>query len=198
MVTISHGRNSSETPKTDPVPPAPKQPKLTKSQLDELWLIWENSPCVPTPTSMDSWAISRKADPLKVRRFFSRRKCQLRKKNRRIPGETYDLRISTPPFDPQLALTFRPASSPGIDDAAFPSSDATMDFDESSSTLFDPSDRSSAEPGPCYSHSGRFPSEQAANYSAPSNQQGLRSHINVFDFEFDASSGSEEPRVFGR
>lgn len=71
--------------------------RLSPAHLTELSDIWNADKRMPTPESRRSWAIARRLKPEMVHRWWYRRKQLAKKAGIKLPKETYDLPVGTPP-----------------------------------------------------------------------------------------------------
>ncbi|KAJ7075858.1 hypothetical protein B0H15DRAFT_865524 [Mycena belliarum] len=91
---------------------APPSPRLTLRlapvHLDELALIWPANPRIPSVESRRTWALARNILPGTVHHWFSHRRRAADKLCLKIPADTYELAVGTPPIIP-VAVTDEPA-----------------------------------------------------------------------------------------
>ncbi|KAF8879137.1 hypothetical protein BD779DRAFT_1803450 [Infundibulicybe gibba] len=70
--------------------------------FDELAAIWAADRRIPTPESRRAWALARNLNPVNVNSWWYRRKTVARKGKIRIPKDTYELEVGSPPTLPAV------------------------------------------------------------------------------------------------
>ncbi|KAJ7432342.1 hypothetical protein FB451DRAFT_1573177 [Mycena latifolia] len=79
---------------------APPPNRLALVHIEELSVIWPADPRIPSVESRRAWAIARNIIPGKVHDWFSHRRRTAKKLRLKIPAETYELPVGTPPVIP--------------------------------------------------------------------------------------------------
>ena len=72
-------------------------PRLAPAHLTELSGIWNTDKRMPTPESRRAWALARRLKSEVVHRWWYRHKQLAKKAGIKLPKETYDLPVGTPP-----------------------------------------------------------------------------------------------------
>ncbi|KAL0574602.1 hypothetical protein V5O48_007352 [Marasmius crinis-equi] len=72
---------------------------IPQVNLDELEAIWQVDRRLPTLQSRRKWSQARNLDPQALHRWYSRKRCQARRKHEDLPPDSdlYDLEIGVPP-----------------------------------------------------------------------------------------------------
>ncbi|KAJ7172638.1 hypothetical protein C8R46DRAFT_1086702 [Mycena filopes] len=71
--------------------------RLQPVHFDELYAIWPADPRMPSVESRQAWAHARNVTPTYVHNWFQRRRPVAKRLRLRIPPETYELPVGTPP-----------------------------------------------------------------------------------------------------
>ncbi|KAJ7935428.1 hypothetical protein B0H13DRAFT_475185 [Mycena leptocephala] len=74
--------------------------RLALVHFDELFAIWPADPRIPSVESRRAWALARNITPSYVHAWFQRRRPAAKKLKLKIPDETYELPVGTPPVVP--------------------------------------------------------------------------------------------------
>jgi hypothetical protein len=106
--------------------------------FEELSYIWDNDRRIPTIASRNAWSLARNLNPMNVNSWWYRRKVVAKKLKIKIPRDSYELDVGTPPLVvvklEELPMPISPPSS----DSASPNSGAGNTLvDLSSSTCAD-------------------------------------------------------------
>ncbi|KAJ7752009.1 hypothetical protein B0H16DRAFT_1547078 [Mycena metata] len=87
------GTTSTQTTDTTPALTGRLQPV----HFDELYAIWPADPRIPSVDSRRAWALARNVTPNYVHTWFQRRRPAAKRLRLKIPKETYELPVGTPP-----------------------------------------------------------------------------------------------------
>ncbi|KAJ7366611.1 hypothetical protein DFH08DRAFT_1003802 [Mycena albidolilacea] len=94
-------QDSKDTTNTDSTPAQTGRPAPV--HFDELFAIWPADPRIPSVESRRAWSLARNITPSYVHNasfWFSRRRPVAKKLRLKIPAETYELPVGTPPVVP--------------------------------------------------------------------------------------------------
>lgn len=88
-MTLTFDYQSVTKPSYDPIAPA---------HFAELSNIWENNRRIPTIASRVAWSLARNLNPINVNSWWYRRKVVAKKFKIKIPDDSYELDVGTPPL----------------------------------------------------------------------------------------------------
>lgn len=192
-------RLARKCPKRNNIKTEEPLPELSKilqimapAHLDELSAIWDDDKRLPTPQSRRAWALARNLKPEIVHRWWYRRKQIAAKTGTKLPKDTYELPVGTPPVIIKLATPKEDSEE----------ETTVQDIQETSSTVIDlsscPSSSSSAT---CYDSAESNPDAltmlalvaSSSTMERTLEEKGAYNQHTLCDFSSSSSSSRSTP-----